>query len=76
MAGAAWAVVAIGGLHAAAPIASGFVTGPSGQDDSRVLIIGLLALLSAAIALKVTRDGRRATDAPGSKDAVSNSSKS
>jgi hypothetical protein len=76
MAGAAWAVVAIGGLHAAAPIASGLVTGPSGQGGSRALIIGLLGLLSAAIALMVTRDGRRTADAQGSKDAVGNSSRS
>lgn len=58
MAGAAWAVVAIGGLHAAAAIAAGFGTGPGGPDDSRAVINGVLGLLSAAIALTVTRAGR------------------
>ncbi|GAA4726250.1 hypothetical protein Prum_093640 [Phytohabitans rumicis] len=76
MAGAAWSVVAIGGLHAAAPVAAGFVTGSSGQDGSHVLIVGLLGLLSAAIALKVAREGRHAADAPASKDPARNSSTS
>lgn len=74
--GAAWAVVAVGGLHAAAAFAAEFVTGPRGQNDSRGLIIGLLGLLSAAIALTVTRDGRHPADAPESTDAVRTSSKS
>lgn len=76
MAGAAWSVVAIGGLHAAGPVAAGFVTGSSGQDGSHVLIVGLLGLLSAAIALKVAREDRHAADAPGSKDPARNSSTS
>jgi hypothetical protein len=74
--GAAWAVVAVGGLHAAAAFAAEFVTGPRRQNDSPGLIIGLLGLLSAAIALTVTRDGRHPADAPESTDAVRTSSKS
>jgi hypothetical protein len=76
MVGSAWSVVAIGGLYTAAPAAAGFVIGQSGQNSGHVLIVGLLGLLSAAIALKVVREGRDAADAPRSKDPVRNSSTS
>jgi hypothetical protein len=63
--GAAWSVVAVGGLHVIAPVAGSFMIYSAGEQSNYLSVIRVLGLLSAALAVVVLARKPRAEGTGG-----------